>query len=122
LKDTKQGASATGAGQGIPNTGVYTQWPLRWPEWTIAEGMHMQLDKSFAHSSDFPKYTFFYLSYFLCNSCFFLRIVQNYLLDTTYNLTILNLDRGSGQLLLKDTKQGASATGAGQGIPNTGGL
>jgi hypothetical protein len=28
-------------------------------EWTIAEDMNMQLDKSFAYSSDFPIYTFF---------------------------------------------------------------
>jgi hypothetical protein len=50
--------------------------------------MNMQLDKSFAYSSDFPIYTFFssfYLSYFLCNSYFFLRIVQNYLFKLVRN-------------------------------------
>ena len=45
----------------------------------------MQLEKSFVYSSDFPIYTFFYLSYFLCNSYFFLRIVQNYLFKLVRN-------------------------------------
>ena len=45
----------------------------------------MQLDISFAYSSDFPIYPFFYLSYFLCNSFLFLRIEQNYLFKLVRN-------------------------------------
>ena len=53
----------------------------------------MQLDKSFAYSSDFPIYTFFFLFFFLLSifptfsviHTFFLRIVQNYLFKLVCN-------------------------------------
>ena len=43
-------------------------------------------------------------------------------LDTTYNSTTLNLDRGSGQLLFERYQTGSLSNWCWQGIPNTGGL
>jgi hypothetical protein len=62
--------------------------------------MNMQLDKSFAYSSDFPIYTFF-----------------SFFSKTTHNLTTLNLDRGSGQLLFERYQTGSLSNWCWQGIP-----